>query len=173
MKFLFSSIQAEQPTEIETSNWFEEEEEEREAVMLPKWCTEFDETSLFDSTPEDKLEHIIDRTASLGRQLDKCSGQATVSHDPCSWTHLDCFQPGKQPLSKPTEVLDKHRTVNKPLKRHRRTRTTFTTFQLHELERAFEDSHYPGITYREALARKIHLPEVRVQVSSSHLNLNS
>uniref|UniRef100_A0A8C2VD05 Retina and anterior neural fold homeobox n=1 Tax=Chinchilla lanigera TaxID=34839 RepID=A0A8C2VD05_CHILA len=43
-----------------------------------------------------------------------------------------------------------------PKKKHRRNRTTFTTYQLHELERAFEN--------REELAGKVNLPEVRVQV---------
>ncbi|XP_042352011.1 ALX homeobox protein 1 [Plectropomus leopardus] len=134
-----------------------------------------------------KVRQLMVEVLMVGEKLLEMWNRGDTEKESCEDQDMES-QPGKKLTHSIEEILRRPTCVRKEKRIHRnwsvikenskisnqlscagqrkkrQTRVTFTPFQVHELEKVFQQTHYPDINCRDQLASRLHLTEGRIQI---------
>ncbi|KAK5867766.1 hypothetical protein PBY51_012230 [Eleginops maclovinus] len=118
-----------------------------------------------ESQPRKKLSHSIEDIL----RGPTCARKEKKTH--CDWSVIkENTRISKQiSCAETTQIRllaesPKATTDSMSQRKKRQTRVTFTPMQVQDLEKAFEQTHYPDVNRREQLASRLQLTEGRIQI---------
>ncbi|XP_031141257.2 homeobox protein ceh-9-like [Sander lucioperca] len=118
-----------------------------------------------ESQPRKKLSHSIEeilrRPTCVRKEKIVHRDWSVIKENTRTFNQLSCAE---TPQNRLIEETPKATTDCMSQRKKRQTRVTFTPLQVQELEKFFQQSHYPDVNSRDQLASLLHLTEGRIQI---------
>ncbi|XP_044049681.1 homeobox protein aristaless-like 4 [Siniperca chuatsi] len=118
-----------------------------------------------ESQPRNKLAHSIEeilrRPTCVRKQKRLHHNWSVIKENTRISNQLSCAE---TPQIRPLEESPKATADCMSQRKKRQTRVTFTQFQVQEMEKVFQQTHYPDANSRDQLASRLHLTEGRIQI---------